>query len=370
MFNGLGGAPPLKEKAVAHLIDTTTGEAAMAYVGEAPWHKLGQRLTAGASIEDWRREAGLDYRVERAPVLFQRQGTDASGLIETMGGRDVLYRSDTGAALSVVGKGYHVVQPGEVLDFFARLAEIGGFDLETAGALSDGRRVWGLAKVSDGAPVIGHDVVRPYVLLATSYDGTMATTAKFTAIRVVCNNTLTMAAGGSMREAGWQAEADKEEGAVVQSVRVPHAVKFNAGEVRHQLGIVGSLWERWLVEARMLAQVPVTEAQADQLVFELLSSVQRAPKDRPLPDVRAGKGYRRVMELFSGGLIGAELAGEGNAWTLLNACTEYVDHERGLTDDTRMTSAWFGVGEGLKNRAWGAVRELAVQAGALADAAA
>jgi hypothetical protein len=41
---------------------------------------------------------------------------------------------------------------------------------------------------------------------------------------------------------------------------------------------------------------------------------------------------------------------------LLNAVTDYVDHERGRSDDTRMTSAWFGAGEGLKLRAWDAVR--------------
>ena len=164
---------------MTHLIDMSTGQAAMAYVGEAPWHKLGQRLTAGADLETWRCEAGLAYSVERTPVLFQRTGAGACDRIEAMEGRDVLYRSDTGAPLSVVSSsGYQVVQPGEVLDFFGRLAEAGGFELETAGALSQGRRVWGLAKVHDGAPVVAQDTVRPYLLLATSYDGTMATTAK------------------------------------------------------------------------------------------------------------------------------------------------------------------------------------------------
>jgi phage/plasmid-like protein (TIGR03299 family) len=349
---------------MAHLIDTTTGQAAIAFVGEAPWHGLGQRLTAGADLETWKREAGLAYSVERTPVRFQR-GDD--GFIETMEGRDVLLRSDSGAALSVVSRGYHVVQPGEVLDFFGKLAEAGGFTLETAGALSDGRRVWGLAKVNDGAPVIGHDVVRPYLLLATSYDGTMATTAKFTAIRVVCHNTLTMAAGS---DSGSQTEQDATEGPVVQCVRVPHMKKFQPEAVRQQLGIVLTAWERWLVEARLLAQVSVTEAQADKLLADLLASGQRVHKGQPLPDVRASRGYKRLMSLFGGDQIGADLCGNSSAWALVNAVTDFVDHERGRSNDTRMTSAWFGAGEGLKLRAWNAVRELAVKAGALDEAAA
>ena len=44
---------------MAHMIDTTTGTAAMAYAGQKPWHGLGQELTPGASIEEWTRQAGL-----------------------------------------------------------------------------------------------------------------------------------------------------------------------------------------------------------------------------------------------------------------------------------------------------------------------
>jgi hypothetical protein len=146
--------------------------------------------------------------------------------------------------------------------------------------------------------------------------------------------------------------------------------KFDAGMVRQQLGIVLTAWDRWLVEARLLAQVNVTEAQADKFVVDLLSSIQRAPKGQSLPDVRTSRGYKRLMSLFGGEQIGADLCGTSNAWALLNACTEYVDHERGRSDDTRMSSAWFGAGEGLKLRAWDSVRELAVKAGAVPEAVA
>jgi hypothetical protein len=178
-----------------------------------------------------------------------------------------------------------------------------------------------------------------------------------------------MAAGASTGNAGAQSEQDTTDGPVVQCVRVPHMRKFQPEAVRQQLGIVLTAWDRWLVEARLMAEVRVAQAQADKLVADLLASVQRAPKGQPQPDVRASRGYKRLMSLFGGEQIGADLAGQGNAWALLNAITEYVDHERGRSDDTRMTSAWFGAGEGLKLRAWDAVRELAVKAGALAEAA-
>lgn len=347
---------------MAHEIaKTATCRDAIAFVGQKPWHGLGQELTPGAPIEVWRREAGLDYEVLRTPVMFERphfvDGMEAKE-VAVMPGSDVLFRSDTGQPLSVVGKSYKIVQPGQVLVFFAELSEIGGFELETAGVLSDGKRVWGLAKVGDGAPIVGHDVVRPYVLFATSYDGTLATVAKFTAIRVVCHNTITMAVGRGAEGFG-KTEADKH-GAVSSMVRITHSAKVNTKDVRQRLGIVEDVYDRWLVNTRLLAEKSMNATEADKFVFNLLDSVTPAPSPgRTLPDVRTTKAYKRIMDLFDSSLIGADLTGGHNGWRMLNAVTEFVDHERGKSDDSRLAGAWFGVGEGMKNRAYDLLMEVA-----------
>jgi len=313
---------------MAHMIDTTTGTAAIAYAGQTPWHGLGQALSPDASIETWTREAGLDYTVQESPVLFQ---TDAATMPEEFKGRKVLHRSDTGGALAVVSDGYRVVQPADVMGFFGKLVELGGFQMETAGVLSHGRRVWALAKVNQGADIVEGDTVRPYVLLGTSYDGTMATVAKFTSIRVVCNNTITAALG-------------REHGG---TVRVLHSERFNPDAVRLELGIVGDNWERFLVQSRKLSKISMTPSDADAFVTTLLEPLRTS--DKPLIQT---KGYRRIMELFSGQQIGADIPGVlGTRWAMLNAVTEMVDHERGRSNNTRMESAWFGTGAVLKNKA-------------------
>jgi phage/plasmid-like protein (TIGR03299 family) len=160
---------------MSHMIDETTGTAAIAYAGATPWHGLGQALTPGQSIETWTKEAGLDYTVLESPVMYD---SPAASVPQVWPNRKVLHRSDTGAPLAVVSDNYNVVQPSAVMGFFSELVRIGGFEMETAGALSDGRRVWALAKVGDAAPVVEGDLVKPYILLGTSYDGTMATVAK------------------------------------------------------------------------------------------------------------------------------------------------------------------------------------------------
>jgi phage/plasmid-like protein (TIGR03299 family) len=204
---------------MSHMIDETTGTAAIAYAGATPWHGLGQALTPGQSIETWTKEAGLDYTVLESPVMYD---SPAASVPQVWPNRKVLHRSDTGAPLAVVSDNYNVVQPSAVMGFFSELVRIGGFEMETAGALSDGRRVWALAKVGDAAPVVDGDLVKPYILLGTSYDGTMATVAKFTAIRVVCNNTITAAVGGYSNGAPIRGEADSDKGYLKSAVRVLH----------------------------------------------------------------------------------------------------------------------------------------------------
>jgi hypothetical protein len=59
--------------------------------------------------------------------------------------------------------------------------------------LKAGRKFWALARTGKSAALKGNDVVNGYLLLATSCDGTLATVAMPTTVRVVCNNTLTIA---------------------------------------------------------------------------------------------------------------------------------------------------------------------------------
>lgn len=337
---------------MAHQIDTTTGKAAIAYAGETPWHGLGQKMQPGMTTEQWREAAGLGYGIESAPVEFTLPGTAE---VKAYPKRRVLLRDDTKTPLSIVSDDYKIVQPAEVLDFFGKLAEIGGFELEVAGALMGGSRIWGLARVNDEANIIGQDAVRPYLLLATSYDGMMATTAKFTAIRVVCNNTLTMSVGGFM--GAGKTEADTEGKAVSSLVKVPHSATFDPDAVRQQLGIVKNVFERWVVETKILAERALTDAEADAFLKTLLPEPY-APKGEAKRPVETTRGYAKIMDLFHGKAIGAELTGGPTAWAMLNAVTEWVDHDRSSNANNRMNAAWFGPGDQLKTRANTLLRQL------------
>lgn len=173
-----------------HLVET------MAYAGERPWHGLGNKLGQQQPIEVWKQQAGMDWRIDEAEVRYVT-GSNNIGVINAFPEQKVLYRSDTKAPLSVVSKRFQVVQPGEILEFYRDLSACNGFELETAGVLREGRKFWALARTGQSTMLKGRDKVNGYLLLATACDGTLATTAQFTSVRVVCNNTLAIALGDS-----------------------------------------------------------------------------------------------------------------------------------------------------------------------------
>lgn len=303
----------------------------MAYVGHTPWHGLGNKLPEQQPLEVWMEQAGLDWTIHETPVRFINGNKGHLGEILSFDEHKVLYRSDTHDPLSVVSQRYQVVQPQEIMEFYLDLTEKSGFELETAGSLKGGRKIWALARTGQSGVLKGSDRTDAYVLLATACDGTMATTAQFTSVRVVCNNTLAVALGGR-----------------AQSVKVSHRSVFDAEAVKKQLGISVSAWDDFMYSLKALSERKVKQSQAEKFIRTLF---------QPRPEQVAQKSNERAMgkvrALFDGEGRGAHLPSSyGTAYGLLNAVTEFVDHERrARSDDHRLDSAWFGQGASLKQQA-------------------
>ncbi|WP_139842787.1 MULTISPECIES: DUF932 domain-containing protein, partial [unclassified Janthinobacterium] len=234
--------------------------------------------------------------------------------------------------LSVVSQRYKVVQPAEILEFYRDLTEVSGFELETAGILKGGRKIWALARTGQSSTLKGNDVTNAYVLLATACDGTLATTAQFTSIRVVCNNTLAVALAGSSG-----------------AVKVKHSTSFDPLLVKRQLGISVSTWDAFMYGMKALSERRVTSSEASNYIQRVFSGPQLA-----LANANE-RGMSKVLALFDGHGKGAELeSSKGTAFGLLNSVTEFVDHQRrARSADYRLESAWFGQGAALKDKALG-----------------
>jgi phage/plasmid-like protein (TIGR03299 family) len=314
---------------MAHEIDMSNGQANMAYVGETPWHGLGQQLKAGATIEQWRKAAGMNFSIYTSPVQFE--SPESVGDPMTFNGHNVLYRSDTKVPLAVVSDKYQVVQPKEVLEFYRDLTAGAGFNLETAGVLKGGKKYWALASMGKEAKILD-DQIKGYLLLGSACDGSMATTAMFTSIRVVCNNTL----GFAMNEA--------DNGTAKAVVRINHRTSFDEAKVKAQLGLAANSWDSFLYNVNVWSKTKVDLVQA-QAYFDKVASYTTTEGEERVSD----RTSKYLMELFAGGGKGSDLkSANGTAWGLINAVTEFVDHHRGRSNDVRIDRAWFG--DGIKTK--------------------
>ncbi|XZW39243.1 DUF932 domain-containing protein [Acinetobacter baumannii] len=336
---------------MAHLVET------MAFVGDTPWHGLGNPLSPNQPIEVWAQQAGMDWRIESSNVSYMAKNERGQNILMPYEEQRVLYRSDTHAPLSVVSQRFQEVQPKEILEFYRDLTEQSGFELETAGVLKSGRKFWALARTGQSAALKGKDVSNGYILLATACDGTLATTAQFTSIRVVCNNTLAIALKGQNSNAG--------------VVKVPHSTKFDAEKIKQQLGISVRAWDEHMYEMKQLSQRKVTQSEAAayfdavfnnttmsiveqddniiQLYREVATQAQANSKEKPEPNA---KSMSKAMEMFNGQGRGANLSSaKDTAYGLLCSMTEFIDHERrAMSIGHRLDSAWFGAGAMMKQR--------------------
>ena len=346
---------------MAHLVET------MAFVGQTPWHGLGNELTPNQPLEIWAQQAGMDWRIESSDVSYMAQNEKGQSIIMPFEEQRVLYRSDTHAPLSVVSQRFQEVQPMEILHFYKDLTEQSGFELETAGVLKGGKKFWALARTGQSAALKGKDVSNGYILLATACDGTLATTAQFTSIRVVCNNTLAIAL---------KAHNSTSNNAGV--VKVPHSTRFDAEKVKQQLGISVRAWDEHMYEMKQLSQRKVTQQEAaayfdvvfnntslsiaeqDESIVQFyrnaampnqvpVTSITNKADNKTEPN---GRAMSKVMTMFNGHGRGAELSSaKDTAYGLLCSITEFVDHERrAMSQDYRLDSAWFGAGAAIKQR--------------------
>lgn len=336
---------------MSHELDFSTGRAGIAFTGETPWHGFGQELTPGAPLETWQAEAGLDWEAKSSVVKYDKEMLNiGNGKYDVHPGidkeRKVLYRSDDGAPLSVVSARYQPVQPHEVVEFYRDLTEKHGFQLETAGALKGGRRIWALANTKNAMQLRGNDTSKLYLLLATSFDGSMSTQARLTSVRVVCNNTIELATQG---------KAD---------VVVPHSTTFDADKVKLDMHI-GEAWEQFETQAKAMSGRIVSRDESVRFFLDVYYGLKDDEAIKAFQQVEGNdKKVEKLTTRLQTALFaspGAHLeSAKGMLWGLVNAVTWDVDHTApARSQENRLNSSWFGANRQIKQRAWDKALEMA-----------
>lgn len=304
---------------MAHEVET------MAYAGELPWHGLGEAVSNDLTPAQMMDKARLNWGVEKQDMFT------ADGL--KIPGRQALIRTSDNSVLDVVGNDWNPIQNEEAFEFFSEYVLAGDMEMHTAGSLMEGRKVWVLAKVKESFTILGSDRIDSYLLFSNPHQYGRSIDVRFTPIRVVCNNTLTMSLGmGSNNQ-----------------VKLNHRSKFDPEDVKAQLGIAHTKFDNYRQLAEHLSSKPFTAENLIQYYNEVFphtySKGKTVEKEEDLS--RTAKRALEVLDTQPG----AEF-GKGTWWQAANAVSYLTDHELGRTVDTRMTSAWFGPNAQKKQKAF------------------
>lgn len=271
-----------------------------------PWHKSGTPvdglLTAAEALD----KSGLDWSVVKVPQFHEWEGAQRQSE-----GSYAIVREADGRQLSKVGVGerYEPIQNADALDFLDSLVETQEAKYETAGALDGGRKIWLLAKTPVTIESVSGDPIENYLCAFNSHDGSKSMGVLFTAVRVVCENTLTAAIRGAER-----------------CYKIRHTTNWQAKveQAREVLGFAIRYQELFAEEMKTLAERAVNFDITKVFVEKLLPISDSIKQKGSIERIKEQRN--ELFRLIEEGR-GTEIAGvRGTAYGLYNAAAEYADY--------------------------------------------
>jgi phage/plasmid-like protein (TIGR03299 family) len=312
----------------------------MFYINEVPWHGLGVKLNGPATAEEAITAAQLDWPVIKLPLTAGSKHLpvpDKFAMVRKTG--QLVQKTDP--VLGVVGKDYTPLQNRDAFKFFDPIVGQDAAVYHTAGALGQGERVWILAKLPGQIRVVGDDISEKYLLLSNSHDGKSSVQIKFTPVRVVCQNTLTMALS---------------DGTVYRVIH--HAdVQSRLKQAHQMLGLINERFDDLEQTFQAMSRVKMDSSR----LSEYLATVYPDSKEpEKMELVRRERDWSQYF--FDQGRGNRELGVAGTLWAAFNGVTEWQDHRKSRQNaDQRLVSSWFGGAYQTKARAYSvAVDKMAV----------
>lgn len=322
-------------------LDFKDGQAQL-YLDAPAWHELGNvRLGGLKDIDEVLELSGGAYGVEQRAARYAYKGK-----WQTVPGKYVNIRDDTGDALGIVGQIYVPIQNRDAFTFLQELVAQDEVTWQSAGPLRGGRKFFVSMRLPENVTIdaggINAEIV-PTLAAINSHDGTTPFYGIATPWNPVCGNTERFA----MRDAytKWP-------------IRHTKTALDRINEARRNLGLTVKYYERYAAEETQLAHIDLQLAEFDKMVADLW------PVDDDASDKARGIADRREAALragfakYSDSIGRTALAGE---W----AVTDWLDHAAprraigGSMAAAKATAALEGSDDALKSKVHGRLLTLA-----------
>ena len=179
-----------------------------------------------------------------------------------------------------------------------------------------------------------------YLLFSNPHIYGRAVEVRFTPIRVVCNNTLNLSLGQ---------KTDNK-------IRLNHRSTFDPELVKETLGIASEKMAKYKEMAQFLGEKSYKKQIVAEYFKEVFPGYSKKTDEKPqnLTQVqidalglsRNAKGALELVETQPG----ANFA-PGSWWNAYNAVSYMTDHVIGRSQESRLTSSWYGLNKSVKVKA-------------------
>lgn len=313
--------------------DYAAGKAQLAFAGDrnSIWHRLGNAMKAGQTMDQWIEQSGLPWEAVKVPAYAL-----VNGVYVPVPDKVFLARNDNGYILGDATPQYKVHQPREFFELMERYIGVDSrFQFDAAGYYAGGSHIWITAKFN-GDMTVGGDKHKAYLLATTSFDTTAASITKTCMTRAICDNTLKAAVGEK-----------------TPTVRSTHRSAYDADRVARELADLAQQFDRFKEMGDAMASHEMPKEHVSLFFKEVLDiPFEAKPEDISTYKLNQfqelGAAYKHTVQ---------EGTPAGTQWCALNAVTRFVDHERtargsdGNQDMARFVSANFGTGDAMKAKA-------------------
>jgi phage/plasmid-like protein (TIGR03299 family) len=324
------------------------------YASQAPWHGLSKEVTNGNEfdVDKFFEESGLDWNVVKIPLVtlpraqaLINHSVKNNQAIEIKADVDhyAMVRQDTNKILGVVGEKYTPIQNRVSVSWFKDWVETKTLQLEVAGSIFNGGKIWCLASFVDNPTieVSQNDHVKKYILLSNSHDGTNSLRVGITLIRCVCWNTISLAFRS----------ADSK------LIRLRHSSKIeeNLNNIKEVVSIAEQDFIASVEQYRMLLKKDVNQADIKKYVRIIIQGEKDA--DKPWGDIptRTQNTIKSIIDNMDSPMN----PGKPSFWKLYNSINQYLCHTASRTVDARLNNMWWGTNKDLDNKAFKLALELA-----------
>lgn len=315
---------------MAHEIENNNGKDMIFVNGKSAWHNLGKPLTNTNDIIEAQNTV-YPHSIIESDIL-----ASIDGVTELMTEYKGLVRDD-GKQIGIVKKSFETVQPSEFFATFKPFIDTGLIDLETGFSLKEGKQLVLLGKIKGSeTEVVKNDAIKSYLTMFGGFDGSLSIGVSQTDIRIVCANTLKLAVKQGIdfkfkHTKNVRIKIDEAQSTIMQALANHHKS----------------------IEAyKYLASKKISRHEQETYIGKMLLTEQEFKGEKEISPKKENIVHH-VIDLLDT-QRGLELvpAIRGTAWQAYNAMTEYITHDYGHTDDSRVSAQFFGESAKINQRAF------------------